>query len=169
MDSAFFYAFALLVLAGGLLTVTLRNPVHCAIGLMLSLVGTAGLFLLQRAEFLFAVQIILYVGGVVVLFLFVIMLVNLNTAFAEHRFQKTWPVAIACVAAVAAELAWIARSGFLQVTLAPGAAEGPAAGVGNSEALGTLLLTEYLLPFEIASVLLLAAIVGSVYMAKEPA
>ena len=88
IDTVFFYAFALLTLGGGILTITRRNAVHSAISLIVSLLGVAGLYLLQHAEFLFAVQIVLYVGGIMVLFLFVIMLVNLDQAAKERQFNR---------------------------------------------------------------------------------
>jgi NADH-quinone oxidoreductase subunit J len=80
MDTIFFYIFAVLTLGGAVLTITRTSAVHSAIWLIVSLLGVAGLFLLQQAEFLFAVQIVLYIGGIMVLFLFVIMLVNLEEA-----------------------------------------------------------------------------------------
>ena len=88
IDTVLFYAFALLVLGGGILTITRRNAVHSAISLIVSLLGVAGLYLLQHAEFLFAVQIVLYVGGIMVLFLFVIMLVNLDQMAKERQFNR---------------------------------------------------------------------------------
>ena len=87
-DSIFFYAFALLTLVGAVLTITRRSAVHSAIWLIVSLMGVAGLYLLQQAEFLFAVQIVLYIGGIMVLFLFVIMLVNLDEAAKTRQFNK---------------------------------------------------------------------------------
>ena len=98
IDTVLFYIFALLVLGGGILTITRRNAMHSAISLIVSLLGVAGLYLLQQAEFLFAVQIVLYVGGIMVLFLFVIMLVNLDQAAKERQFNRQWLVALAAVA-----------------------------------------------------------------------
>ena len=95
IDTVLFYIFALLVLGGGILTITRRNAVHSAVSLIVSLLGVAGLYLLQQAEFLFAVQIVLYVGGIMVLFLFVIMLVNLDQAAKERQFNRQWMVALA--------------------------------------------------------------------------
>src|ERR1700736_1498314 len=103
MDTAFFYLLALLVLGGAILTITRRNAIHSAISLIVSLMGVAGLYLLQKAEFLFAVQIILYIGGIMVLFLFVIMLVNLDRAAKERQFNRQWWIALLCVATVGAE------------------------------------------------------------------
>src|SRR4051812_18032831 len=94
LDVLFFYSFALLTIAGAVFTVALRNAVHSALALTVSLMGVAGLYLLQKAEFLFAVQIILYIGGVVVLFLFVIMLVNIDEAQRERQFSRNWWVGL---------------------------------------------------------------------------
>ena len=89
-QAIFFYIFAAMVLGGGILTITRRNAVHSAMFLIVSLMGVAGLYLLQQAEFLFAVQIVLYIGGIMVLFLFVIMLVNLDQAAKEKQFNGQW-------------------------------------------------------------------------------
>jgi NADH:ubiquinone oxidoreductase subunit K len=93
VDTLFFYIFAALVLGGGVLTVTRPNAVHSALWLIVTLLGTAGLFLLRGAEFLFAVQIVLYIGGVVLLILFVVMLVNLDATAKLRQFNKQWWVA----------------------------------------------------------------------------
>ena len=106
IDTILFYLFALLALGGGILTITRRNAVHSAISLIVSLMGVAGLYLLQQAEFLFAVQIVLYVGGIMVLFLFVIMLVNLDQAAQERQFNRQWLIGLAAVAAVGAEVGY---------------------------------------------------------------
>src|SRR6478672_11542986 len=106
-----FYIFALLVLGGAVLTITRRSAVHAAISLIISLMGVAGLYLLQQAEFLFAVQIVLYVGGIMVLFLFVIMLVNLDQAAKERQFNRQRWIALLCVAAVGVEIAYFMRKG----------------------------------------------------------
>jgi NADH-quinone oxidoreductase subunit J len=165
-DTILFYIFALLVLGGGVFTITRRNAVHSAISLIVSLIGVAGLYLLQKAEFLFAVQIVLYVGGIMVLFLFVIMLVNLDQAAHQRQFNRQWWIALACVAAVGAQVLYFMRKGAAAFQLAK-APEAIAASQGNTEMLADVLFSEYLLPFEIASVLLLVAIVGSVVMAKR--
>src|SRR5262252_1388852 len=111
MDTAFFYFFALLVLGGAILTITRRNAIHSAICLIVSLIGVAGLYLLQKAEFLFAVQIILYIGGIMVLFLFVIMLVNLDEAAKQRQFNKQWLVALIAVAAIGGEVGYFLYHG----------------------------------------------------------
>lgn len=165
-DTILFYAFALLTLAGAVLTVTRRSAVHSAISLIVSLAGVAGLYLLQGAEFLFAVQIVLYVGGIMLLFLFVIMLVNLDEAAMQHQFNKQWWLALACGLAVGAVVLYFIRKGAGAFRLAEPAPAALAAG-GNTERLADALFSQYLLPFEVASILLLVAIVGSVVMAKK--
>jgi NADH-quinone oxidoreductase subunit J len=165
IDTVFFYLFALLTLGGGILTITRRNAVHSAISLIVSLLGVAGLYLLQHAEFLFAAQIVLYVGGIMVLFLFVIMLVNLDQAAKERQFNRQWMVALAAVAAVGVEIGYFFYRG--QDSFRLGDVALPAATTGNTEMIADVLFREYLLPFEIASILLLVAVVGSVVMAKK--
>jgi len=165
MDTAFFYFFALLVLGGAILTITRRSAIHSAICLIVSLVGVAGLYLLQKAEFLFAVQIILYIGGIMVLFLFVIMLVNLDEQAKERQFHGQWWIALACVAVVGAQVFFFIRKGSAAFQLGKPADTAPTA--GNTEMIADVLFSEYLLPFEIASLLLLVAVVGSVVMAKK--
>ena len=167
IDTFFFYVFALLTLGGGLLTITRRNAVHSALSLIVSLLGVAGLYLMQQAEFLFAVQIVLYVGGIMVLFLFVIMLVNLDLSAKERQFNGQWMVALVAVAAVGAEISWFLYRGQGAFQLADTAGAPSAAGLGNTEILADVLFQEYLLPFEIASILLLVAVVGAVVMAKK--
>lgn len=165
IDTVSFYLFALMVLGGGVLTITRRSAVHSAISLIVSLLGVAGLYLLQQAEFLFAVQIVLYVGGIMVLFLFVIMLVNLDIAAKERQFNRQWLVALAAVALVGAQIGYFIYRGQGAFRIAPAATAPPI--MGNTEALGDVLFSQYLLPFELVSVLLLAAVVGSVVMAKK--
>jgi len=168
IDTVSFYIFALLVLGGGILTITRRNAVHSAISLIVSLLGVAGLYLLQQAEFLFAVQIVLYVGGIMVLFLFVIMLVNLDEAAKERQFNRQWAVALVAVALVGAQIGYFIYRGKGAFRIAEiGAPAAASTALGNTEALADVLFSQYLLPFELVSVLLLVAVVGSVVMAKK--
>ena len=166
LDATFFYLFALMTLTGAILTITRRSAVHSAIWLIVSLLGVAGLYLLQHAEFLFAVQVVLYIGGIMVLFLFVIMLVNLDLAAKEKQFNGQWWIALGCVALVGMELAYFYNKGAGAFRLAQPALP-PMHGIGNTERVADALFSAYLLPFEIASVLLLVAVVGSVVMAKK--
>jgi len=169
LNTFLFYAFAVLVLGGAILTITRRSAVHSAVSLVVSLLGVAGLYLMLEAEFLFAVQIVLYVGGIMVLFLFVIMLVNLDQAAKERQFNRQWLVALAATAAVAVEVGFFLYKGKDAFHIAEGGGAPPIlpSGLGNTEVLANSLFSEYLLPFEIASLLLLVAVVGSVMMAKK--
>jgi NADH-quinone oxidoreductase subunit J len=166
IDTVLFYIFAVMVLGGGILTITRRSAVHSAISLIVSLLGVAGLYLLQQAEFLFAVQIVLYVGGIMVLFLFVIMLVNLDQAAKERQFNKQWTIALVAVALVGAQIGYFLYKGKDSFRIAEVIAPGTTT-AGNVEQVAESLFTTYLLPFEIASILLLVAVVGSVVMAKK--
>ncbi|HTQ56576.1 MAG TPA: NADH-quinone oxidoreductase subunit J [Bryobacteraceae bacterium] len=166
-QAIFFYSFAVLVLGGAILTITRRNAVHSAVFLIVSLLGVAGLYLLQQAEFLFAVQIVLYIGGIMVLFLFVIMLVNLDQAAKQKQFNGQWWIALVCVAAVGGLLFYFLSKGVGAFRIAQPGAALASSGLGNTEMLADALFTEYLLPFEIASILLLVAVVGAVVMAKK--
>lgn len=165
-EAVFFYCFAALAVAGAILTVTMRNAVHCAISLIASLGGVAGLYLMLHAEFLFAVQIVLYIGGIMVLFLFVIMLVNLEAAARERQFHRGWAGGVLCAAATGAVLVWFWARGVNSLRLPPGVQPAPREG-GNVESLAMVLFRDYLVPFELASLLLLVAIVGGVMMAKK--
>jgi NADH-quinone oxidoreductase subunit J len=167
IDTVLFYIFALLVLGGAILTITRRSAVHSAISLIVSLMGVAGLYLLQQAEFLFAVQIVLYIGGIMVLFLFVIMLVNLDQAAKERQFNRQWMIALVAVGLVGAQVGYFIWKGKDAFHVAENALPAGTPAVGNTEAIANSLFTQYLLPFELVSVLLLVAVVGSVIMAKK--
>ena len=166
-DTLLFYIFAVMVLAGGILTITRRSAVHSAISLIVSLLGVAGLYLLQKAEFLFAVQIVLYIGGIMVLFLFVIMLVNLDQAAKQRQFNRQWMVGLAAAGLAGAAIGWMLLKGKDAFATASLSMPGASAGEGNTEEIARVLFSDYLLPFEIASLLLLVAVVGSVVMAKK--
>lgn len=168
LDSLFFVFFSGLTLAGAVLMLTRRNPVLSAVWLIVSLAGVAGLFLLLGAEFLFAAQIILYVGGITLLFLFVIMLVNLETVMRVRQFRRSWPLVLISGIGLAVEFVLLlARGRWSQGAVLAAAGGSPAAGLGNAEQLADTLFSRYLAPFEVASVLLLAAIAGSVWMGQR--
>jgi len=167
IDTVLFYIFAVMVLGGGVLTITRRSAVHSAVSLIVSLLGVAGLYLLQKAEFLFAVQIVLYVGGIMVLFLFVIMLVNLDQAAKQRQFNRQWLVALIAIALVGAQVGYFIWKGKDAFHIADAAIPAGTPATGNTEMIADTLFTQYLLPFEIAGVMLLVAVVGSVVMAKK--
>ena len=171
LDRVLFYFFAGIAVASAALMVTRRNVVHSAIFLITALLATAGIFLQLRAEFLFIVQIILYVGGIMVLFVFVIMLVNLDVALQQIQFARQKWVALLVALALAGQVGvmfWTSAKmpgQGLPVLTAVAANRLPL----NSEAVAKSLFDSYLLPFEIASVLLLVAMIGAVVMAKKRA
>jgi NADH-quinone oxidoreductase subunit J len=169
LDKVIFYFFAGIAVTGAALMVTRRNAVHSAIFLITTLLATAGIFLQLRAEFIFIVQIILYVGGIMVLFIFVIMLVNLDVALHQIKFARQKWVALIVTLALSAQFGvmfWatgkMPGQGFPILTAASANRLPP-----NAEAVAKSLFSSYLLPFEIASVLLLVAMIGAVVMAKK--
>ena len=165
-----FYFFAGLAVLGGVLVVTMRNAVHSAVFLITSLLATAGLYLTLNAEFLFVVQIILYVGGIMVLFVFVIMLVNLDVALHQVQFNRqTWVAGLLSFALLAELLAAVAlaHSGNTPMLPPPPPQAVASSLPGNTEQIGSLLFQNYVIPFEIASILLLVALVGAVVMGKK--
>jgi len=160
LDVFFFYSFSTLALGGGLLAITRRSAVHAALALMISLLGVAGLYLLLQAEFLFVSQIIIYIGGILLLFLFVIMLVNLDAGKGLRQFHKNWPLGAAVTV-----LTGLALAVLLSRAQLPPAQPMPS--TGNVELIADTLFQDYLVPFEVASLLLLVAVVGSVLLARK--
>lgn len=167
LDSALFYVLAALILGSAVLTITRRNVVYAAVWLINTLVGVAGIFLLRGAEFLAGVQVIVYIGGIMVLFLFVIMLVSSHDERVQRRFSNQKWLALACALAVCGMLTVIAVRGIGALGH-PGMAEPAPFGsiTQNSQNVGQVLFSQYLLPFELASILLLVAIIGAIVMSK---
>ena len=169
LDSIVFYFFAGVAVLSAALMLTRRNAVHSAVLLVTTLLATAGIFLQLRAEFIFIAQIILYVGGIMVLFIFVIMLVRLDVALHHIRFRLQRWVALLVALALGVEITIV----LLFARRLPGQGlliQEPASAdklPPNTEELARSLFSSYLLPFEIASVLLLVAMVGAVVMAKK--
>lgn len=168
---ATFYYLAIASVASALLAVTRRNPVHSMLWVLALFLHVAGIFLLLGAEFLAAVQVIVYAGAILVFYLFVVMLLDLPGEESGPRFGRHWPFAAAAGLSFAA-LAWLARTEPLApagVGVAGGAADasGQAPAAGNVVEIGTALFGPYALPFEIAGLVLLAAIVGSVVLARS--
>ena len=169
LDSVVFYFFGGIAVISAVLMVTRSNAIHSAVFLITTLLATAGIFLQLRAEFLFIAQIILYVGGIMVLFIFVIMLVRLDVPLPRIRSRLGKLAAVFVAIAVFGEadfIVWLARKLPGQGVLIPLPA--PADKLpANTEEFAKSLFGAYLLPFEIASVLLLVAMVGAVVMAKK--
>ena len=168
-DSLLFYLFGAVAVIGALLVVALRNPMYGAIALLSSFLAVAALFLLRHAEFVAGVQIFVYGGGIMVLFLFVIMLVNLHRLREQRLFLGQWPIA-AVVAILFVGLLAVGAMG--QGTGAANAVPGGLVTVdgealGNSQAVAWVLYRDYLLPFEIASLFLLVAMIGAVVLGRR--
>ena len=152
-----------LAILGGILVITRRNAVHSALALILTLLAQAGLYLMLYAPFVAGVQIILYAGGIMVLFLFVIMLVNLDRSQKEEQFNQQW---------IAGLLAAVALGGLLIAIYVKGRDLFPQRVMqlpdqSNTQQVAVLLYQNYMFAFEIASLLLLVAIIGAVVMAKK--
>ena len=166
LDLIIFYIFATIAVVSAILVITRQNAVHSAMFLAATLLSVAGIFLSLRAEFLAGVQVIVYVGGILVLFVFVIMLVPTDRAMFERRYNRQGRIALVTAAILIAELGWGIYSGRDSFEFPTEAIE-PAV-EGNSQWVGTVLYQNYLLPFEIASILLLVAIIGAVVLSKAP-
>lgn len=164
-----FYTAAVLVVAGAVGVIYFRNPVHAALSLLATFLAVAGLFVLQHAEFLAAVQIVVYAGGVMVLFLFVMMLVNVRTLPREQQYVRSLlPAAVVTGGFLAAVVAAgvFARVQLAAVDVAALTAVGGET-MGNTEAVGWVLYRDFLLPFEVVSLLLLVAMLGAIVMGRR--
>ncbi|HEV8552553.1 MAG TPA: NADH-quinone oxidoreductase subunit J [Casimicrobiaceae bacterium] len=156
-----FYAFAAILVFAGLRVITTRNPVHAALWLVLSFFSAAGVWLLLQAEFLAIALVLVYVGAVMVLFLFVVMMLDVNFDKLRERFKSYIPVAATVGILVLVEMTLVLVGGYLggERTVAPPAS---AAGYSNTKALGLQIYTDYAYPFEIAAMILLVAIIAAI-------
>ena len=164
-----FYTIAAFILGFAVMVVTTRDTVHSVLFLVLDFLFVAALYVLLGAPFLAAIQVLVYAGGIVVLYLFVVMLVNLKRPPEVHADpQRRTRLGFFLAAAVLVELGVIAGYGYAKP--APALAAAATASVpltGNTEQVGWLLYTSYLIPFEIASMLLLVAMIGAIVLAKR--
>ena len=159
-----FYLFAAVVLVSGALTVSSRNPVHAVMWLILAFFNAAGLMVLCGAEFIAMLLVIVYVGAVAVLFLFVVMMLDIEVAEMRAGFARYWPLGFAIAVALAAEIiigvnAW--SVGGVDLARRTGVA---VSGKPNIEALGDILYTRYLFLFEGAGLVLLVAMIGAIVL-----
>ena len=157
-----FYVFASVLVLTSLGVILFKNPVYSAISLILSFITSAALWLLLQAEFLAIVLILVYVGAVMVLFLFVVMMLNIDDVMRTSKFNKMAPFALFIGLIVVAELItliWFRSDQFSMVSVATGVLD---SGVSNTVLLGTTLFTDYLYLFEIAGFILLLAIIVSI-------
>ena len=166
----FFYLLAATMIIGGILVITRKNAVHSALALITALLAQAGLYLMLYAPFVAGAQIILYAGGIMVLFLFVIMLISIERSEKEHQFNKQWLVGTAAAAALGGLIIAVYTTTTKGRTLFP---DGRMSYVEtqNTQSIAMLLFDRsygmYMFAFEIASLLLLVAIIGAVVMAKK--
>jgi NADH-quinone oxidoreductase subunit J len=167
METLMFYLFGGLVLISAIFVIFLRKPVHNAVALIFTFFCMAGLYLLLEAEFLAIIQVLVYAGAIMVLFLFVIMLLNLEREAvngAGRRLRKWLGAFLAIVVFLLLIPVWTVR---LVPALKVAGSQEKLQEVGNVVAIARLLFTDYLLPFEVASILLLAAMVGAVFFAMR--
>jgi NADH-quinone oxidoreductase subunit J len=169
LEAIVFYTLAAFTLGFGVLVITARNTVHSVLFLVANFLCVAVLYVALAAEFLAVIQVLVYAGGIVVLYLFVVMLVNLK-AIPEaqldpaRRSQLGFAIAAALLVEVSAILVY---AGQRAGPAAPAAVDTPAR--GNTELVGWLLYTDFLIPFELASVLLLVAMIGAILLARREA
>ncbi len=164
-----FYLFSFVMLAAAVGVITVRNPVHAALHLVLAFFTCSGLWLLLEAEFLAITLVLVYVGAVMVLFLFVVMMLDINVEPLREGFIRYLPVGVAVAALMLFEMFLIVGSKFFGADQVPIPARHPE-GYSNTRELGSVLYTDYVYPFEIASVILLVAIIAAIAltMRKRP-
>lgn len=161
-----FLYLAIVIIVSSILVITRRNPVHSILWMLLLFFHIAAMYIFLNAEFLAVIQIIIYAGAILVLFLFIVMLLNLKREERERKAHSIWPAAIILGLAIAAQFITIMSTvvfsapqdrystSFIQKE-------------GASQVLGSLLYTEFLFPFEVASLILLVGIIGAIVIAKK--
>lgn len=158
-----FYVFSAILLGAGVAMISVRNPVHAALFLVLAFFTAAGIWLLAEAEFLAIVLVLVYVGAVMVLFLFVVMMLDINLARLREGFMEFLPAGLVVAAAMATVLTLIiVRYVTTDLSERLETVERAAADTSNTAALGGVLYTEYVLPFQLAAVILLVAIIAAI-------
>ncbi|WP_414899673.1 NADH-quinone oxidoreductase subunit J [Sphingomonas flavalba] len=167
IETIAFYMFATLVIAAGALTVLVRNPVHSVLWLIVAFFNAAGLMVLVGAEFIAMLLVIVYVGAIAVLFLFVVMMLDIDFAALRAGFVRYLPLGALLALVLAAEMvfaiaAWQAGGIDMGARIAPTPADKP-----NIEAVGALLYTHYLFVFEAAGLVLLVALIGAVVLTQR--
>ena len=165
-----FYLFATLVIASAVMVIVARNPVHSVLWLILAFFNAAGLMVLVGAEFVAMLVIIVYVGAVAVLFLFVVMMLDIDFAELRAGFIKNFPLGIAIALVLLAELVLgigAYQAGALELGTPDGSAE-PLLGESNIESFGALLFTRYVFVFEVAGLILLVAMIGAIVLTHRP-
>ena len=161
-----FYAFSAILLFAAFRVITARNPVHAALYLVLAFFQAAAIWILLKAEFLAITLVLVYVGAVMVLFLFVVMMLDINLDGVRQGFWKHFPLAGSIGALIALEMSYVLMGGFREPPKISGAAAIAGTQIGaqisNTKELGKVLYTEYIYPLEIAAVILLVAIIAAI-------
>lgn len=165
LSKLFFGYFAVVIISLSLLVVTRRNPVHSVMWMLLLFFNLAGMYLFLNAEFIAAIQVIVYAGAILVLFLFVVLLLNLKEELLTNRFIGSWPAGLIIAAGLLASV--IAAVGKFMPQEVGNYTVGYIQKETYTKVLGQVLYTEYLFPFEIASLILLVAIIGAIVLAKK--
>lgn len=164
-----FYLFAVLLIAAALLVIMARNPVHSVLWLIVAFFNGAGLMVLVGAEFLAMLLVIVYVGAVAVMFLFVVMMLNIDFAALRAGFIRNFPLGLLVALVLLAELVLgigAMNAGPLELGVADGSAA-PPVGLSNIEGIGQLLYSRYLFLFEVAGVILLVAMIGAIVLTSR--
>ncbi len=164
MNTLVFFYFAGVILLTASLVVALRNPIYSVLSLLVMFFHVAGLYVTLHAEFLAAIQIIVYAGAILVLYLFVVMLLNVKR---EERFHQQGTVAVFLGLTLLAEVILLSLRGEGPTFGMAKSAESVTAVVGNTEGIGEVLYSTYLFPFEVASLILLVAMIGAVILTKK--
>ena len=161
MDAIAFYCLAAVTLVGALMVVTLRHTVRSAFSLGLSLAGVAGLFAVLDADFLFAAQLLIYVGGIAVIIVFAVMLLGRYSDLHNRQVNQQWGAALLVCAMTGVSL-WRLSRGYLGVRAAAPAAP-------TTRAIGLLMLGDYAVPFELVTLVLVAALLGAIFFSRKSA
>ena len=161
-QTGLFYAFAAVLLFASFRVITARNPVHAALYLVLAFFQAAAVWILLKAEFLAITLVLVYVGAVMVLFLFVVMMLDVNLDGLRKGFWKHFPLAGAVGAIIALEMSYVLMGGFREPPKLAATAGDIGAQVSNTKELGKILYSQYLYPLEIAAVILLVAIIAAI-------
>jgi NADH-quinone oxidoreductase subunit J len=165
IQAIFFYLFAGVCVASALMVVTSRNPVHSVLFLILAFVNAAGLFVLLGAEFLAMILIVVYVGAVAVLFLFVVMMLDVDFAELREGFLSYLPIGALVGAVLLAELLVVVGGWAIGPQVAKAAASTP--DISNTQALGLVLYTRYVYYFEASGIILLVAMIGAIVLTLQ--
>jgi len=161
MEQIIFYCFAALLLFSATMVITVRNPVRAALFLVLAFFTSSGIWLLLEAEFLALTLVLVYVGAVMVLFLFVVMMLDINLTSLQEGFTRYLPLGILVAALITIEMLAVLGAAHFGLDMVPAPAPQPE-DYSNTRAIGLMLYTTYVYPFEIASVILTVAIVAAI-------